>query len=119
MNPEAKQPAQSRNQSRWRAHVARQDKSGLNRAEYCRQHSLSYHALTYWSRKLSKPVRPSERSLVPVTLRSSIQQTTQQLPSASLKIVLPGQATIEIGDDFLPATLNKLLDTFKARQCCQ
>jgi hypothetical protein len=43
--------------------------------------------------------------------------TKQQ--STPLKIVLPGQATIEIGDDFLPATLNKLLDTLKARQCCQ
>jgi hypothetical protein len=118
MNTKVNQPERSRNQRRWQAHVAQQIKSGLNRAEYCRQHSLSYHALTYWRRKLSKPMRPPERSLVPVTIRSSIQQMVEQ-QSASLRILLPGQATIEIGDDFLPATLNKLLDTFKARQCCQ
>ncbi len=118
MNTKVNQPERSRNQHRWQAHVTQQVKSGLNRAEYCRQHSLSYHALTYWCRRLSKPMCLPERSLVPVILRSSIQQMEEQ-QAASLKILLPGQATIEIGDDFLPATLNKLLDTFKARQCCQ
>lgn len=118
MNTKAPQPERSRNHRRWQVHVAQQLKSGLNRAEYCRQHSLSYHTLSYWCRKLSKPMHSPERSLVPVTLRSSIQQMTKQ-QSTPLKIVLPGQATIEIGDDFLPATLNKLLDTLKARQCCQ
>ena len=112
------QPGRSRNQRHWQAHVSQQIKSGLNRAEYCRQHNLSYHTLTYWCRKLSKPMRPSERSLVPVTLRSNIQPVAKQ-QAAPLKILFPGQATIEIGDDFLPSTLNKLLDTLKARQCCQ
>jgi hypothetical protein len=118
MNPKVNQPERLRNQRRWQAHVAQQVKSGLNRTEYCRQQNLSYHALTYWCRKLSKPMRSPEKSLVPVTLRSSIQQMAEQ-QSASLRILLPGQVTIEIGDDFLPATLNKLLDTFKARQCYQ
>ena len=118
MNPKVNQPKRSRNQRHWQAHVTQQVMSGLNRAEYCRQHNLSYHALTYWCGKLSKPMCPPERSLVPVTIRSTIQPIAEQ-PSVSLKILLPGQATIEIGDDFLPATLNKLLDTFKARQCCQ
>jgi len=67
---------------------------------------------------MSKPMRSSERSLIPVTLRSNIQEVAEQ-QAAPLKILLPGQATIEVGDDFLPATLNKLLDTLKARQCCQ
>lgn len=118
MNTKINQPEQSRDHRRWQVHVTEQVKSGLNRAEYCRQHSLSYHAMTYWCKKLSKPTRPPERSLVPVTIRSSVKQTAEQ-QSTALKILLPGQATIEIGDDFLPATLNKLLDTFKARQCCQ
>ncbi len=116
MDTEVKQPDRSHNQSHWQAHVAQQAKSGLNRTEYCRQHSLSYNALTYWCRKLSKPMRPHERSLVPIIIPST-QMPEQQ--SVALKVLLPGQATIEIGDDFLPATLNKLLDIFKARQCCQ
>ncbi len=117
MNTKVPKPEQSRNQRHWQAHVAQQIKSGLNRAEYCRQHSLSYHTLTYWCTKLSKSKRSPERSLVPITLRSNTQMALQQ--STSLKILLPGQATIEIEDDFLPATLNKLLDTLESRQCCQ
>ncbi|WP_319549680.1 IS66 family insertion sequence element accessory protein TnpA [Desulfogranum marinum] len=39
----------------WIAHVEAQAKSGLNRAEYCRQHKLSYHALTYWQKKQRRP----------------------------------------------------------------
>ena len=118
MHKKTNQPERPRNQRHWQAHVTQQVKSGLNRAEYCRQHSLSYHTMTYWSRKLSKSVYSPVKSLVPIILRSNSQQMTEQQP-ASLKILLPGQATIEIGDDFLPATLNRLLDTFKARQCCQ
>ena len=117
MNTKANRHEQPRNQRHWHAHVAQQVKSGLNRAEYCRQHNLSYHALTYWCKKLSKPPHPPEKSLVPVTLHNSIQRIAGQ-QSVSLKILLPGQAAIEIGDNFLPATLNRLLDTFKARQCC-
>jgi len=118
MNTKVTQPKRSRQQRCWQAHVARQVKSGLSRAEYCRQHSLSYHAMTYWRRKVSKSIHSPEKSLVPITLPSSLQKIVGK-QSTSLRILLPGQATIEIGDDFLPATLNKLLDTFKARQCCR
>ncbi len=38
--------------SPWKAHAEAQRQSGLSRAEYCRRHNLSYHALTYWVKKL-------------------------------------------------------------------
>jgi hypothetical protein len=35
--------------------------------EYCRRHDLSYHALTYWQRKLYRPSRqPAQLVPVPV-----------------------------------------------------
>ena len=34
-------------------HVNALAKSGLSRAEYCRQHNLSYHSMIYWQEKLS------------------------------------------------------------------
>ncbi len=37
---------QAKHQRRWQAHVNALEKSGLNRTEYCKQHNLSYHALT-------------------------------------------------------------------------
>ncbi len=50
----------------WQAHVKTLKQSGLELAEYCRQHNLSYHALSYWHRKLSGP-GSSKATLVPVT----------------------------------------------------
>ncbi|MDD2469065.1 MAG: hypothetical protein PHI97_34290 [Desulfobulbus sp.] len=32
----------------WQAHVKALADSGLSRREYCHQHHLAYHALTYW-----------------------------------------------------------------------
>ena len=45
---------------KWRVHLDAQSNSGLSRAEYCRQHDLSYHAFGYWRRKLHWPL---ERTL--------------------------------------------------------
>ena len=105
---------QSRNQRHWQTHVKALFQSGLNRAEYCRQHKLSYHALTYWHRKLSKP---SSRvtTLVPVTLQHNIGQTPEQGDQATLKVILPGKMSVEVGDNFSPTTLTRLLTTLESR----
>ena len=44
----------------WQAHLRALGGSGLSRREYCRRHHLSYHALTYWVRKL-RPRQAQER----------------------------------------------------------
>jgi len=103
----------SHNQRHWRAHIKAQKRSGLNRAEYCRQHELSYHAMTYWFGKLSTP--SSKTTLVPVSLKNNIEQNTIQADRAALKINLPGRVAIEIGNNFSPATLTRLLDTLESR----
>ncbi len=36
----------------WQVHADRWRASGLSRAEYCRQHELSYWAMSYWYEKL-------------------------------------------------------------------
>lgn len=118
MNRGKQSTEQSSNQRRWQAHVIQQVKSGFNRAEYCRRNHLSYHALTYWQKKLSKHQQTTRQALVPVTLENNrlLKSTDQQ---TSIKIILPGQVTIEIGDDFLQGTLRRVLDTFEARRCCR
>ncbi len=105
---------QSYNQRQWRAHVTAQKQSGLNRAEYCRQHKLSYHALGYWQRKLSKQ-QSSETTLVPVTLVRSLKPNPVQSEGSALKVILPDKTAIEVGDNFSPATLAKLLATLGSR----
>ena len=107
-----KQPYRQRH---WQAHVNALKQSGMNRAEYSRQHHLSYHALTYWHRKLSRR-SSSSSTLVPVPfVRSMGPNSIQQSDRAALKVILPGRMSVEVGDDFLPATLTKLLAILTSR----
>jgi len=98
----------------WQAHMAAQKQSGLSRAEYCRQHQLSYHTATYWSKKLSKP-STQKTTLVPVKLASSLQINAVPERRSVLKVILPNKIAIEVGDDFSPAVLTKLLMTLEGR----
>jgi hypothetical protein len=97
----------------WQAHVKAMTQSGLSRAEYCRRRDLSYHAFTYWQRKLAKPSN-NPITLVPVPLPIGIHSgaTTDQVP---LKILLPGKLAIVVGDNFSDTTLNRLLTLLENR----
>jgi hypothetical protein len=89
--------------------------SGLTRAEYCRQQKLSYHALTYWQRKLSAKPSSKRTTLVPVPLKSLMDQSTVQSKRAALRVVLSDKIAVEIGDNFSSATLTRLLATLEHR----
>jgi hypothetical protein len=98
-------------QRRWAAHVVALRNSGLSRAEYCRRQNLSYHALTYWCRKLSDQGRPAT-TLVPVSFKrepSAGDISSSQRRGSELAIMLPGDVTVAVGDHFSPATLHRLL----------
>jgi hypothetical protein len=105
---------QLRNQRHWQAHVKALQQSGLSRAEYCRQHKLSYHALTYWQRKLSGS-GSSGSTLVPVTISHGLSQAFPRSDRAALKVILPGRLSVEVGDTFSPATLLRLLTALENR----
>lgn len=105
---------QRRNQRHWQAHVKALQQSGLSRAEYRRQHNLSYHALTYWHRKLSGP-SSSVSTLVPVALSHGMSQAFPRLDRAALRVILPGRLSVEVGDTFSPATLLRLLAALENR----
>lgn len=99
----------------WKVHVETLQKSGLSRAEYCRQYKLSYHTLTYWQRKLSAQSTSNETTLVPVPFKSFINQHSAVPDRAALKIILPDKTAVEVGDDFSSATLTRLLATLERR----
>jgi len=90
----------------WHAHVKAMKHSGLSRAEYCRQHELSYHAMTYWSRKIQRPNRTPNSTLVPVPMHQVQQLTVARQP---LRLHLAGQRYIEINEHFSEHTLKRLL----------
>ncbi len=114
MKNKTKQNIQSRNQRHWQAHVDAQKQSGLNRTEYCRQHKLSYHTLTYWHKKLYQP-SSKKTTLVPVPFHSITLPSPVQPDSSALKIILQGSLSVEVGDNFSPTTLVRLLATLDGR----
>lgn len=114
MSRQSNQDDQSRNMRRWQAHITAQKQSGLSRAEYCRQHQLSYHAASYWYRRLSKPTN-QETTLVPVALASSIKINSAPTARSVLKVILPNKIAVEVDDGFSPTTLTKLLVTLERR----
>ena len=98
---------QAKHRRRWQAHVNALAKSGLSRAEYCRQHNLSYHAMNYWQRKLSRS--NNRQALVPVTLPAALMRNEGQHNQTELQIILQGKMSVAVGDNFSPATLSRLL----------
>jgi len=117
MTQQSQQPTRgSLTQRQWQAHVQAFRRSGLSRAEYCRQQSISYHALTYWQRKLSRPgTGNSVSALVPVPLASNIVPHSSPPGRATLRVILPGRLSVEVGDGFSPTTLSRLLATLEGR----
>jgi hypothetical protein len=109
------QHSQSSTPRDWKAHVEALLQSGLNRAEYCRQQKLSYHALTYWQRKLSAKPSNKATTLVPVPFKSMMSQNTVQSKRVALRVILSDKIAIEIGDNFSAATLTRLLATLEHR----
>jgi len=109
----AKKPKdhQTRNRRHWEAHLQAAAKSGLSRAEYCRRHDLSYHAMGYWHKRLSRD--NSHQTFVPVKM--ALIRNEDYRDESGLKIILPGKMSIAVGNRFSPATLDRLLTTLENR----
>lgn len=96
----------------WRAHVDACRKSGLSRAEYCRQHNISHHALRYWHKKHVKP-GSSAVTFVPVPLTRALQFKSPQEKKSSLKVEIGNRFKVEVADDFLSTTLARVIATLE------
>jgi len=100
----------------WQRHVKAQSQSGLSRVEYCRQHDLSYHALTYWQRKLEKAkTNVQAQALVPVTFQIEPDRQCRSENRAGLHIILPNKLSIAVGDNFCVGTLQRLMSALEGR----
>lgn len=101
----------SLSRSAWLAHVKASCQSGLSRAEYCRRHNISYHALTYWCKKTAQQhisVQPGSVNLVPVSL-PVVQRSPALREPSGVHIRLAGNITIDVAVDFSQDTLKKVL----------
>lgn len=76
----------------WEQHVADYIDSGLSKAQYCREHELTYHQFVYWVPQFSPLINEPSAALtthrfIPVALKQSVQ------PS-ELEITLPSGVQI-------------------------
>lgn len=72
-----------------------------SRSAYCRQHRLSYHALTYWLRKQSQPVMQA------APLLSLVEVPAHVLPaSAPFRLSIGGEYLVELDAAFDEAALS-------------
>ena len=97
----------------WQGHVSAQQESGLSRAEYCRRQNLSYHALTYWRKKLARS-SPASAALVPVPIEKLLSPSSTGY-GAGIKIILNNGGAIEVAEQFSPETLLKVLSVLERR----
>jgi hypothetical protein len=90
----------------WQRHVNQWRTSGLSKMAYCRQYSLAYHQMVYWSSKEQKPVADqSEKSsgFVAVTVAAAASDQ-------SLSVRLPNGVMIEGINDRSVALVGMLLE---------
>lgn len=99
--------------SDWQYHVDACDQSGLSKAQYCRDHNLTYHLFIYWSAKLSGAVsdtaapKASNGKLVLAALTTSHAHTL--LPQG-LQIHLPNGVHISGIDSGSVGLVGQLID---------
>lgn len=96
----------------WRAHVRALGASGLSRREYCRRHHLSYHALTYWVRKL-RPASP--RASLPALVEVPVSLPLLRRSGSAFRLHLDQGRLLEIESDFDEAGLGRLLSVLEQR----
>lgn len=93
----------------WEEHMRRWQGSGLTQAEYCRRHGLKWSTFHYWRKRIQR--QSTEISLVQVPLGHSEHPGVGSCHD--LILVLKDRYKVEVGDNFNPATLVRLVDTLQ------
>jgi hypothetical protein len=79
----------------------------LTQAEYCRRNELKWSTFYYWRKRLQDNTKAVTLVQVPVS-------TNIGCPSVrELTLILADRYKVDIGDNFNPSTLAKLVDTLE------
>ena len=89
----------------WQDHIDQWQSSGLTQKEYCRRNGFKWSTFHYWRKRLQDT--PTAVTLVQVPVSNNL---SCQPSHASLTLILD-RYKVEIGDNFNPSTLDKLMDT--------
>jgi len=105
MEIEVKKLRRGEKPSYWQAQVSSWRGSGLNQAQFCRDHNLKVRDFGYWKRKLARS--SSAVSFVPLRVKS-----LSAVPSP-LGLVLESGLRIEVREGFSPGALKDLIHTLR------
>ncbi len=100
----------------WRGIIDSCKSSNLSQAEYCRQENISYHKYIYWKKKLISNGSPSGLTVLKLESSGFGQNFTPEsspLLNSGLRFWLK-DFCIEIGDDFSPSLLSRLVETLRS-----
>lgn len=86
-------------------HMRRWRSSGLSQAEYCRRHGLKWSTFHYWRKRLQDKTNAVTLVQVPVSKYIACPSGRE------LTLILGDHYKVDIGDNFNPTTLAKLVDT--------
>ena len=91
----------------WQEHIKQWRSSGLTQKEYCRRNGFRWSTFHYWRKRLES----SEAAVTLVQLPVGFNGDGSAAPGYGLRLLLGDRYKIEIGDNFHPSTLARLVDT--------
>ena len=92
----------------WQAHSEAWQQSDQTQGEYCKQHGLNLKTFAYWRRRLKAGSHAVRLVQLPTgALRHPAGST--------LRVMVDGRYTIEVGDGFNPATLGRILEVLRGQ----
>ena len=114
------QEEKQQRKTKWQAEIEAWKSSGLNVAQYCRDHHLNLHQFKYWqyqfapeTKRIKKPSKETVISFNPVeVIQPSMALTNAQTKQDCFELVLNGQLKLNVPMDFEELPLRRLLNCF-------
>jgi hypothetical protein len=93
----------------WQGHIAGWKASGHSQQVYCRNNNLAVATFGYWRRKLQVEKSDKPR-FYPLAVTAPSKTVHLSKGENAIRLVLDGNRfSIEIGDNFSPSTLQRLI----------
>jgi hypothetical protein len=119
--------ARAQREEHWRRLLAKQEHSGLNRADFSRREAISDSALNWWARELKRRERsrPAAKPAAPLRKRTRhpefipvrVIQAVPRTSAAALEVVTRGGHTVRVQPGFDPAMLRKVVAALEGQPC--
>ena len=100
-----------RKRAYWKRQIESWRSSGKTQLAFCQEHELKFHQFTYWKKRFVQT--EAGITFVPIKFRQPIP-TSSSLASHSLRLIVDRNLQIEIGSDFDPQLLRKVISVIRA-----